>query len=182
MNPLAIRNHGFIFKVAVMWEEIQQGLGIGQGASSDLKTRHMVLRAMIVFIFAVVIARLGSTRFMARNSAFDLILAIMLGSVLSRAITGQSPFLPTLAAGAVLVILHGILAWIAARMPAFGYLIKGRGHLIVKDGREIQHALRRNSVGQHDLTEALRLSGVSSIEDVKEAYLERNGDISIVKK
>jgi uncharacterized membrane protein YcaP (DUF421 family) len=165
-----------------MWEVIQQWLGIGHPASSDLETRHMVFRAVIVFIFAVVIARLGSTRFMARNSAFDLILAIMLGSVLSRAITGQSPFLPTLAAGAVLVTMHGLLAWIAARMPVVGYLIKGRGKLIVKDGREIQKALRRNSVGHHDLSEALRLNGVSSMEDVKEAYLERNGDISIVKK
>jgi hypothetical protein len=36
---------------------------------------------------------------MSKATAFDVIAAIMLGSIMSRAINGSAPFLPTLVAG-----------------------------------------------------------------------------------
>jgi uncharacterized membrane protein YcaP (DUF421 family) len=54
------------------------------------------LRALIMFIAALIIVRLGSKRFLARKTAFDFILAFMLGSMLSRAINGSAELLPTL--------------------------------------------------------------------------------------
>jgi uncharacterized membrane protein YcaP (DUF421 family) len=143
----------------------------------------MVLRTLVVFVLAVAMARIASKRFMARNSAFDLILAIMLGSVLSRAITGQSPFYPTLAAGTALVLMHAAFAWIGYRWNGFGYLVKGHAKRLVKDGQIIPEALKRNQVGENDLQEALRFhGGRTSVEDVEAAYLERNGEISILLK
>ena len=165
-----------------MWESINGWIGHDEQAF-DLGPWQMALRAIIVFIIAVALARLASKRFMARNSAFDLILAIMLGSVLSRAITGQSPFYPTLAASAALVAMHGLIAWIASRSGWFGFLVKGHARELVKDGRVISEAMRRNRVGEHDLQEALRVNGsCASVEDVASAHLERNGDISVLKR
>jgi len=165
-----------------MWELITEWIGPDEQAF-QLRTGQMVLRAALVFAFAVTLARLGSTRFMARNSAFDLILAIMLGSVLSRAITGQSPIFPTLAAGAVLVGMHAAFAWLASRWDRFGYLIKGHARLLAEDGKLIPGALKRNNVGENDFKEALRIHGIStSVSEVKAAYLERNGEISILVK
>ena len=43
-------------------------------------------------------------------------------------------------------------------------------------------ALRRNNLSQHDLVEDLRLNGnVQDPQKVKEAYFERNGQITVVK-
>jgi uncharacterized membrane protein YcaP (DUF421 family) len=47
--------------------------------------------------------RLGSKRFLGQTSAFDTIVGIMLGSIMSRAINSSAPFFPTLIAGVVLV-------------------------------------------------------------------------------
>lgn len=97
--------------------------------SFSLGTEQMILRAVIVFVIAVVLARIGSRRFMGRSAAFDLILGIMLGSVLSRAITGQSPFFPTLGAAAALVAMHTLVAVLAYRFHWFGTLAKGDARL-----------------------------------------------------
>jgi uncharacterized membrane protein YcaP (DUF421 family) len=165
-----------------MWEVVHEWIGPDRDAF-QLRTGQMVIRAAFVFVLAIALARLGSTRFMARNSAFDLILAIMLGSVLSRAITGQSPFFPTLAAAAGLVGMHAAFAWLASRWDWFGYLVKGRARLLAENGKVIPGALKRHNVGEHDFEEALRIHGSStSVEEVKAAYLERNGDISILLK
>lgn len=154
------------------------------GGGGDLDAWQMALRAFIVFCFAVIIVRLGSTRFMSRNSPLDLILAIMLGSVLSRAITGQAAFFPTLAAGAVLVALHSLFALLAAWSDFFGNWVKGSSNLLIEDGRRIPGALLKNRVGTGDLREALRLHGHGhrSIDDIAVARLERNGEISVVLK
>ncbi len=163
-----------------MMEMLELWLGPLEG-QADLGIREMVLRAVIIFTFAVALVRIGSTRFMSRNSAFDLILAIMLGSILSRAITGQSGFFPTLVAGTVIVVLHSIFALLAARFDIIGNWVKGRSSLLVKDGELVPGALLKNRLGEGDLREALRLNGhFVTLEDVKMARLERNGEISLI--
>lgn len=165
------------------WSSLESWLG-PTGSDDGLTAVQMSLRCLIVFCFAVAIVRLGSTRFMSRNSPLDLILAIMLGSVLSRAITGQSPFFPTLAAGAVLVALHSVFALLAAGTDFFGNWVKGSSSMLIEKGERVPGALLRNRVGTGDLREALRLHGHGecSLDDIETARLERNGEISLVLK
>ncbi len=147
-----------------------------------LTSGHMMARAIVVFVFAVIIVRIGKKRFISENTAFDVILGVMLGSVLSRAITGQSPFLPTLVAALVLVGLHWLFARVAVRSDRFGTLIKGNTRLLVSDGKVDWDAMRRSNLSRNDLLEALRLqASLSDWEKVKEARLERNGEISIIR-
>lgn len=154
------------------------------GGEDVLSAGQMALRTLIVFCFALVLVRIGSTRFMSRNSPLDLILAILLGSVLSRAITGQSPFFPTLAASAVLVALHSLFALLAAGTDFFGDWVKGSSSLLIENGERVPGALLRNRVGTGDLRAALRLHGhgEGSLDDIDTARLERNGEISLVMK
>jgi uncharacterized membrane protein YcaP (DUF421 family) len=155
-------------------------LGLDDG---DLVSRHMIARAVVVFAFAVLIVRLGKKRFISENTAFDVILGVMLGSVLSRAITGQSPFAPTLVAALVLVGLHWLFARIAFRSDRFGTLIKGSTRLLVSDGKVDWDAMRRSNLSRNDLLEALRLrANLTDWEQVREARLERNGEISVIRK
>lgn len=145
---------------------------------------QMSARAVGVFFAALFIIRIGSHRIFGKNTAFDIILGIIYGSVLSRAITGNSPFWPTLAAAFTLVMLHKALAMIAYHSNiGFGDLIKGRPQLLVKDGKLQEKEMRDNSVTKSDLLEALRSSGsATDLERIDVAYLERSGSISIILK
>ena len=84
----------------------------------------MGLRAVLVYVVTVLMVRLAKKRFMGRASAFDVILGIMLGSIVSRAVTGNAPFLPTLVAAGALLVMHAVFSGIALRWHAFGGLIK----------------------------------------------------------
>lgn len=155
-------------------------LGLGE---EELGTRHMSARAVVVFVFAVVIVRLGKKRFISKNTAFDVILGVMLGSILSRAITGQSPFVSTLFAAAVMVGMHWLLAQCAYRWSTFGTVIKGKTRTLVRNGEVDWNAMSQCDLSRGDLLEALRLkAGMTDWQDVKEARLERNGEISVIRK
>lgn len=165
-----------------MVEEIGIWVGWALGLDEDdLGIRHMGMRAVVVFAFALVIVRLGKKRFISENTAFDVLLGVMLGSIISRAITGQSPFVPTLFAAVVLVALHWFFAQIALRSDLFGTMIKGRTRILVSDGDVDWDAMKRSNLSRNDLLEAVRLkAGSPDWKNVKEARLERNGEISVI--
>lgn len=53
------------------------------------------LRSIAVFAFGLALVRLAGRRMFCKWSAIDIIVSIMIGSNLSRAITGSAPFLGT---------------------------------------------------------------------------------------
>lgn len=167
-----------------MIEEIAVWLNWAMGLDEpDLGIRHMMIRAMVVFCIALLIVRIGEKRFLSKNTAFDVILGVMLGSVTSRAITGQSPFVPTLCAAFVLVTMHCLLSQIALQWSPFGTLIKGRTRILVRNGEVDWNAMRRSNLSEDDLLSALRRQAkLTDWKGVKEARLERNGEISVIRK
>src|SRR3712207_3456770 len=91
--------------------QLQAFLGYGRDVS-DVNALQMALRTMIIYAVTLVLIRLGSKRFLSQATAFDVIVGIMLGSVMSRAINSSAPLVPTLAAGVALVGMHWLLAQI----------------------------------------------------------------------
>ena len=138
-------------------------------------------RTVLVYAFALAAVRLGSKRFLSRASAFDVIVAIMLGSIMSRAVQGGASFGPSLLSGALLVAVHRLLATLAARVDWFGPLVKGSRTLLVRDGRVDRDALRESGVSEKDLEQAIRLqAGETEPSRVRLAHLERDGSISVI--
>ena len=102
------------------WTQVALGIGL---ESQQMEFWQMALRAVIVYAVTLAMVRLGKKRFMGKATAFDIILGIMLGSIVSRAITGNEPLVPALAATAALIALHSALTAVACRWHAFGEMI-----------------------------------------------------------
>jgi uncharacterized membrane protein YcaP (DUF421 family) len=141
----------------------------------------MGARAVVVYVITVFMVRLAKKRFMGRATAFDVILGIMIGSIVSRAVTGNAPFLPALAATAALIGMHWLFSGLALHWHGFGSLIKGKPQLLIDKGNVDTEAMKAMHMSEHDLWEALRDKGISSLRQVNEARLERSGNLSVLK-
>ncbi len=161
------------------WTQAQSLLGLGSDIG-DVNSIQMAFRTVVIYLSALIVVRLASQRFLSKASAFDVIVAIMLGSIMSRAINGSAPLVPTVAAGAVLLGLHWLFATLAFHTSWFGDLVKGRRVLLIEDGEVQAKGMRKTGLTQADLAEALRLqTGHTDPAKVRRAYLERNGKISV---
>lgn len=150
---------------------------------AGLSFSQMALRGLVVFVFGTVIVRLGDRRLLGKNATFDMLLLVVLGSVLSRAVNGQAAFFPTLGVSGLLVLFHHFVAVVSCRFPTVSWLVKGQARVVVKDGVIDQSELARCRISADDLDENLRVNGnVSEIHEVGEARLERNGIISVVRR
>ncbi|MHA6346019.1 DUF421 domain-containing protein [Roseivivax sp. CAU 1761] len=142
----------------------------------------MSLRAALIFVFAVVLLRLLPRKSLANTSVIDVMLTVLLGSSLSRALTGNAPLGPTLVASLVLGLLWIAFSWLAVRNETLSFLLKGRPIEVIRDGEVLVDALRRAQMGRRDLEQSLRRQGYRRPEEVKRAFIERNGAISVIEE
>jgi uncharacterized membrane protein YcaP (DUF421 family) len=164
----------------MIWEQIQALLGLGLDVG-DVGSLQMALRTILIYAFTLTLVRLGSKRFLAEATAFDVIVGIMLGSIMSRAINGSAPFVPTLFGGAVLVGVHWLLGVLSYHLDWFGPLVKGSPVLLIKDGEIQRPGVRQAGLSNQDLEQALRLqANQADLSKVRLAYMERNGNISMI--
>lgn len=162
------------------WDSLYAWLGLGI-EPKDLTFVQITLRGLIIFVCTLVMMRIGDRRALARKTAFDMLLLVLLASVLARAINGSAAFFATIGASFVIVIVHRLLAHAAYHWPLLGNLIKGRDKILVEGGNFCRDAMRRTAVTENDLREDLRLSAeIEEIAKVKVARLERSGDLSFI--
>ncbi|HEV2364374.1 MAG TPA: hypothetical protein VGS12_09290 [Caulobacteraceae bacterium] len=62
-----------------------------------------------------------------------MVIAISMGSTLSRAITGPIAFWPTIAATTVMLLVHRALALLCAKSPELARLVEGRSVVLADD-------------------------------------------------
>ena len=154
-------------------------LGLGR---DSITVWQMLMRTVVVYITALVVVRLGEKRFFGKSTAFDLVLSIILGSVISRAINGGAPFFPTLVASLALVGIHWALAALAFHSDTFGALVKEQARVLIRDGEVNWDELHSAHLSEQDLRSALRVqSQIQDPERVQIARLERSGDISAIE-
>ena len=162
-------------------ELLQTLLGIST-EPKELTFLQVSVRGVIVFIATLVMVRLSSKRSLAEKTAFDAVLVVIIGSMLSRAINGSAAFLPTLGSGFVLVLLHRLFGFTAFYSHAFGIVLKGKPAVLVQNGRLQHKNMLWNHISEHDLQEDMRLEAkTEDLSQIKVARIERSGDISFIK-
>jgi uncharacterized membrane protein YcaP (DUF421 family) len=153
------------------------------GQGRDLEWYQMCARAVVIFIIAILFLRLSGRRSFGMKSPFDNTIAILIGAVLSRPVVGASPFIPTMCAALVLALMHRLFAWLSLYFHSFGRLIKGAPLPLFEHGHFNKANMKRALISIRDIEERLRLNAnACTLEEVEAMYLERNGEISVVKK
>ncbi|MBN3758327.1 DUF421 domain-containing protein [Paraburkholderia sp. Tr-20389] len=153
------------------------------GEGKDLTALQTVMRAIVVFIVTLVFIRISGRRSFGQRSPFDYVVAILLGATLSRVIVGASPVVPTLAASLVIVLIHRALAWCCVRSPWLETLVVGAEREVYRDGRFDSRQMSAALITRTDVFEAARREfHTPDLHDVQAAILERNGQMSLIRK
>lgn len=166
----------------MFFDWISNAIGLDQPVQ-QLNALQMVLRAFLVFVFLIFAIKLAKSRFMGKNAAFDFVIVILLGSVVSRAVNGSAPFFPTLAASIVIILLHSALSWLICRWERLARFVEGDAKELVTDGRIDWDAMHKHHVTRKDLESALRQSlNSDDLAQARRILLEPNGKLSVVRK
>lgn len=162
-------------------DAMSQALGLGL-AKDQLSLAQVLLRAAVVYLAGVAIVRIASKRLMGSHTPFDFILAVILGSMLARAVNGGAPLLGTLAACLLLVFIDRAMAFVTSRSERFRRAIEGEHLHVVRDGSILRDRLRRHHLTEEHVWAAIRSAGLGDPREVEDAYMEVNGRITVLPR
>jgi uncharacterized membrane protein YcaP (DUF421 family) len=164
------------------WSSFETLLGLGV-EPRNLTFVQISQRGIIVFLVTLAAVRLGHKRSLSRKTPIDAVLVVILAALLSRPINGSAAFFATVGSSVVLIVLHPLFAFLTFYSHRFGILVKGRPDVIVRDGQCDLPMMWRHHVSTHDLDEDMRLGvNIDNLSRIRIARVERNGDISFIKK
>ena len=138
-------------------------------------------RSLVIYAFLLVVVRLLGKRAVGNFSAFDLIVALILGEVVDEPIYGDVPVIQALLAIAVVAFLHYVNSLLSFRSVTFDRLTGGVARVLVRNGEIDRDGLAMERVNEEELKALLRMQEVDELGEIKEARLEASGHLSVIK-
>jgi uncharacterized membrane protein YcaP (DUF421 family) len=153
------------------------------GEDEHLNAVQMSDRGIVMFFIALVLIRISGRRSFGVRTPLDNIIVISLGAIMSRAVVGASPYVPVMVCCFVIVLLHRLLGWLIANSKRFGRIVEGEKILLFEDGDFLTANMKKALVCQEDMMQGVRKSALTDdMSKIKKVYIERNGEISAIKK
>ena len=147
----------------------------------DVSVAEKLVRSVVVYLFLLVAFRLCGKRQLGQLSAFDLVVLLIISNVVQNAVIGNDNSLGGGLLGATTILLLNLLvAYVTFRFRRADRVIEHSPTVLVRHGRILRDNLRRERLGPRDLRAALRHHGVVSIRDIRYAFLEEDGHVSVI--
>jgi uncharacterized membrane protein YcaP (DUF421 family) len=137
-------------------------------------------RALAIYGLMLIVIRALGKRTVGNFAAFDLLVALMLGEVVDEIIYGDVSFLQGTVAIAVVGAAQYGNAWASANIPGADKLLEGTPTAIIRDGKLLTDAMKRERMNARDVMAHLREAGILDVREVHLATVEDDGTVSVV--
>lgn len=144
---------------------------------------QILIRVSLGFIILLILVRVIGNKQLGQLNVFTYISGIVIGSMIGDIILHSDiKFWRSVLGVAVWVGLAILVEFAALKNIKFRELFDGQPIILIKKGKIIYPALKKERLNIDDLTMMLRTNNTFSIAEVDYAILEPNGDLSILKK
>ena len=144
---------------------------------------EITLRVLLGFAILLVLVRITGNKQLGQMNVFTYISGIVIGSMVGDIILHSDiEFWRSMLGVALWVVLAICVEIVSLKSIKARELMDGQPIILIKKGKIIYPALKKERLNIDDLTMMLRTNNVFAIADVDYAILEPNGDLSVLKK
>jgi uncharacterized membrane protein YcaP (DUF421 family) len=140
------------------------------------------VRGVLVYIVMLIVIRLLGKRTVGNFSAFDLLVALMLGEVVDEIIYGDVSLAQGFTAIGVIALCKYFTAWLTCRSHVLNRILEGTPTEVVRHGEFVREGLRAEVMNELEVLAALRLNDVADMREVKSAFMEVDGQLSVIRE
>jgi uncharacterized membrane protein YcaP (DUF421 family) len=151
--------------------------------SLDVSLAELVVRSSVVYLILIILLRVVVRREMGAKELPDMLMLVVIADGVQNGMAGEY----TSVTGA-LVVASTIIGWnylldlVAYRFAFARRLLEPPPLPLIKDGRLLRQNMRRELITEEELYSFLRAQGVEDVQQVRAAYLEPSGDLSVVPR
>jgi uncharacterized membrane protein YcaP (DUF421 family) len=143
----------------------------------------IVLRAVVAYVFIILLMRIVGRRELSSMEPSDVILLVILGDLVQNGVTQSDDSVTgiVLAAGTIGLLATGT-AFLTFKFRRLKNVVEGEPVILVEDGNPVDKNMRGERLTLDDLMEQARGQQIESLDEIKWAVLERSGSISFIQK
>lgn len=138
-------------------------------------------RAAAVYALMLVVIRALGKRTVGNFSAFDLLVALMLGEIVDEMIYGDVRFIQGTVAIVAIATITYAESWLSYWDHGMEAILEGKPTIVVKKGEFHVPGMRRERMNERDVLAALRIQGIRDMREVEYAVVEHDGTVSVVQ-
>jgi uncharacterized membrane protein YcaP (DUF421 family) len=143
---------------------------------------ELVVRGSAIFWFLFLIFRFVMRRDVGAVGVADVLLLVIVADASQNAMSGQYT---TITEGFILVGTivgwNWLLDYLAFKSTTARKFVNPRRLLLISDGRPVPRNMQKQYITLDDLKSKLRQQGIETLDVVKKAYLEADGEVSIIR-
>jgi uncharacterized membrane protein YcaP (DUF421 family) len=149
----------------------------------DENAFELFIRSSVIYLGLVAVLRIFGRREIGSLELPDLLMIVLVADGVQNGMVGDYTSITGAAIVAgTLIGWNYFLSWLAYVSPVARDVITPKPLLLVQNGHVVRKNLRREMVTRDELESLLRAQGVENARDVKEACLEPDGQLSVIKK
>jgi len=144
---------------------------------------NLTLHVGLGFVTLILIVRIIGNKQLGQMNVFTYISGIVIGSMIADTILHPDLAISRTMMGVSLwtIFLH-VFEWISLKSIRAREILDGQPTIVIRDGKIVCDALKKERLNLDDLTMMLRTNAVFNMADVAYAICEPNGDLSVLKK
>jgi len=149
----------------------------------ELGLAELVLRGTLMYLALFLILRFLGNRQSGKLGPADLLVVTLIADAAQNALGADYRSVPE---GIVLVVTivawDYAIDWLQFRVPALRPWLEPQPLPLIRDGEMNRKNMRAEMITPEELMAQLRTRGIEHIRDVKQACLETNGELSVIKR
>ena len=142
---------------------------------------ELVVRGTVLYWFLFLLFRFVLRRDVGQLGVADVLLLVLIADASQNAMAGGYE---TITEGLILVSTiagwNRLLDWLAFHSRTAARFIEPPTVLLVRNGRALLKNMQAELLSMEDLQSQLRQQGIESVREVKRAYLESDGRLSVI--
>ena len=149
----------------------------------DTSLWEIVVRGSVMYIALFILLRVILKRQAGTLGISDLLLITLIADASQNGMAGEYK---SLSDGIVLVstiiFWNYAFDWLSFKSSRFRLLIEPPPLPLIKNGNLLRRNMRRELISEAELMGQLRKQGIDDVAKVKEAYIESDGQISVIER
>ena len=141
---------------------------------------EVFFRTAVMFIVLLIALRFTGKRGVKQLSIFEIVIIIALGSAAGDPMFYEDVgILPAICVFIVVIALYRIVTWLTGKSKWFEELLEGKVEVLIDNGIFSVIKFEREAIAQDEFFSELRLRSIEHLGQIKYAYLEPSGNISV---
>ena len=143
----------------------------------------VILRTLIVTLLILTIIRWLGNKGIGQLNSFELLIIIGIGSIIGDPMvyTEEISIPQAISAVVIIVVIFKGIDYVTSRSKRFTRILVAQPVQLVKDGKYVVSGLKKARISDDEFKSLMRLNGIKKLDEVKESYLEMNGQVSFIR-